>query len=273
MSDTELTIRQMHESDLPFVDALRQRENWNQTPDDLARLLGYEPQGCFVACWDGVLVGSVTTTTYGRELGWIGMMLVHPEYRRRGIASALIQTSLDYLNDLNTRCVKLDATPAGKFVYERLGFQAEWEFHRWEREGKSPPVVSRSASQTFAPPSMDAQAFGVDRSRWLNQTAKVSQLVQHGHSFGMLRTGSRAAYLGPLVAEHKDIAHEIIQDLIGSCESQIIWDVPGPNPEAVKFAEAFQFRPVRHLLRMWTGRELIAGDVSLQYALVDPATG
>ncbi len=97
MPGSELSIRQMTAGDLPVVDALRRAENWNQTAKDLERFLRYEPDGCFLACWDGVAVGTVTTTAYGTDLGWIGMMLVHADYRRRGIASALIQTSLEYL--------------------------------------------------------------------------------------------------------------------------------------------------------------------------------
>lgn len=273
MRDTGLTIRQMRQSDLPMVDSLRQRENWNQTPNDLARLLAYEPEGCFLASWDSTPVGTVTTTTYGCELGWIGMMLVHPDYRRRGIASALIQASLDYLNGRKIRCIKLDATPAGRPVYERLGFQAEWEFHRWEREGETPPSVRPSESLEFTPPQIDREVFGADRMDWIKRTASASKVVQQGNSFGMLRTGSRAAYLGPIVAERREVAHDIIQVLIRPCESRIIWDVPGPNVDAVKLAQEFQFQPVRHLLRMWTGPQLNIGDVSRQYAFVDPATG
>lgn len=273
MHETELKIRRMLESDLPFVESLRERENWNQTPNDLARLLSYEPNGCFIASSNGTPVGTVTTTSYGGELGWIGMMLVHPEYRRRGIASKLIRVSMEYLSGLNIRCTKLDATPAGKPVYERLGFRAEWEFERWEREGQTPSRVKPTESIPFEPPPIDADVFGADRSAWLKRTARESQFVQSGHSFAMLRDGSRAAYLGPIVAEQPEQAREMIQTLIGSCNSRIIWDVPGPNADAVKLAQEFRFRPVRKLLRMWTGPQLVAGDVSRQYGLVDPATG
>lgn len=272
MPDGELTIRPMTAGDLLVVDALRRAENWNQTAKDLNRFLEYEPEGCFVACWDGIAVGTVTTTGYGTDLGWIGMMLVHPDYRRRGIASALIQTSLDYLRGKNVACIKLDATPAGEPVYARLGFQAEWEFERWERPGSSVPFIDETFQHRFQPPGNDSEIFGADRSAWLERLAKDSRVIQRENAFGMLRAGTRAAYLGPVVADDSQIAAEIIRELLRPVEGTIFWDVPTPNPNAIKLAKEQGFRPIRKLLRMGTGQPK-PGDVSRQYAIADPATG
>jgi predicted N-acetyltransferase YhbS len=272
MPEDGMTIRQMTAEDLPIVEALRRAENWNQTPKDLERCLVYEPEGCFVACCDGTPVGTVTTTAYGRALGWIGMMLVHSDYRRRGIASALIERSLEYLRGRNVASIKLDATSAGEPVYARLGFQAEWEFERWERPGPAAPVIEIPIQKLFESPDFDAAIFGANRSAWLERLAKESRVIQRESAFGMLRAGSRAAYLGPVIADDLQSAREIIQKLVGSIESHIFWDVPTPNASAVLLAKEMGFRPVRKLLRMWTG-EPNKGDVSRQYAIADPATG
>lgn len=272
MADGQMTIRQMTAADLPVVEALRRAENWNQTLQDLKRFLQYEPEGCFVACWDRAAVGTVTTTAYGTELGWIGMMLVHSAYRRRGIASALIERSLDYLRGKHVRCIKLDATPAGEPVYARLGFEAEWQFERWERPGPAAPVIQVPVQPPFDTPADDAAIFGANRSIWLKQLAKDSRVVQRDNAFGMLRAGSRAAYLGPVIADNPRIAAEIIRELLGMTAGHIFWDVPTPNANAVRLAKDLGFRPIRQLLRMWTGLPN-PGDVSRQYAIADPATG
>ena len=78
-------LRLMSESDLSFADSLRAGAGWNQTPQDWQRLLALEPEGCFVAQWNDLLAGTVTTTRFGTKLAWIGMLLVHPQFRRRGI--------------------------------------------------------------------------------------------------------------------------------------------------------------------------------------------
>ena len=76
--------------------------------------------------------GTATTTFYAPELAWIGMVLVHPDYRRRGIARALLARCIEYLRGRGARCIKLDATPLGKQVYDELGFKDEWTLTRWE---------------------------------------------------------------------------------------------------------------------------------------------
>jgi hypothetical protein len=74
------------------------------------------------------------------------------------------------------------------------------------------------------------------------------------------------------MAEEPADAGEIIQELIGSLAGCVYWDVPGPNSHAVKLARELGFRPIRKLLRMWTGQQN-PGDITKQYALADPATG
>ncbi len=268
-----LTITRMNRSNLTIVDSLRKLENWNQTLTDLERFVSYEPNGCFLANWDGEPVGTVTTTTYGQQLGWIGMMLVHPDHRRKGIASALIEQSLDYLKAKGVRCIKLDATPAGEPVYRRLGFQPEWEFERWERSGSDAPTVEIAHTPTFQTPENDQTIFGAERSQWLKLLASGSRVVRKENAYGMLRPGSRAGYVGPIIASHPDIAQEILQELLSDLTGRLFWDVPIINEAAVKLAKQFKFKPVRQLLRMWTGQQLLAGDVSQQYAIADPATG
>ena len=132
MNSDRIQVRSLTVTDLSFAEELSQLAGWNQTHQDWRRLLDYEPDGCFLADLEGRPAGTVTTTSYGTTLGWIGMMLVHPESRRQGVATALMQQSLNYLREKGVACIKLDATPAGQPVYERLGFTAEWEFCRWE---------------------------------------------------------------------------------------------------------------------------------------------
>lgn len=251
---------------------------WNQLLQDWQRLSAYEPNGCFVATCDGQLAGTVTTTRYGRELAWIGMMLVHPDFRRRGIATALMQRSIDYLREHHVRCIKLDATPAGQAVYEKLGFEVEWTFHRWSREAAMPttqvdwPDTSTRLSNALL--KLDYEAFGVDRSVLLNflgMDSLVHSVSDDG--FGMLRPGFLASYLGPISANTRQAAKLIIAELCGRTSSTIFWDIPSANMVAIQIARTLGFAPVRDLTRMWLGDECSYANLRLQYALADPGTG
>jgi hypothetical protein len=225
---------------------------------------------------DGRLVGTITTTRYGTELAWIGMMLIQEAFRRRGIATELMQTALGYLRDQRVECIKLDATPAGQGVYQRLGFQYEWSFHRWARESASghssgPIDVFNSLSTSHI--ELDRAAFGADRSDWLERIGQSSWVCQRPGGFGMLRRGHLASYLGPLVAQNLEVARDIAKELLDRSAAKTFWDVPGLNQDAADLAEGLGFKPVRDLTRMWTGSKLITPALDLQFALSDPGTG
>ena len=277
------SIRPFTEHDVAAALRLCRSAGWNQLDSDWSRLIRYEPDGCWVAEVGSRLVGTVTTTRYGQHLAWIGMMLVDPEYRRRGIATALINTSIQYLQRLRIPCIKLDATPEGKPVYERLGFQTEWSYRRWQCElapqrddsvdGKAQtPMPSPSLRSAAA--SLDLQAFGVDRLDWIDRLGKDSSTCFRVGGWGMIRAGHLAHYLGPLVAANASMASTIVDELLSQTAARVFWDVPQPNANAVRLAEQRGFVAVRDLERMWLGQPLITPpQVDLQYAICDPGTG
>ena len=141
---SELSLRVMGKDDVPAVEELRRLAEWNQTPEDWRRLLELEPEGCFLAELESELAGTVTTTAYGQAIAWLGMMLVHPKHRRQGIATRLMGQAIEYLRGRGVRCIRLDATPAGYPVYERLGFVPEWTLTRGQRPAQDERQASNS---------------------------------------------------------------------------------------------------------------------------------
>ncbi len=276
-----MVVRTMREDDLSDADKLRAVAGWNQMPTDWLRILRYQPDGCFVATISGTVVGTVTTTSYPHDvpsgepvpLAWIGMMLVHPDHRRKGIASALMQRALEYLNATGVECIKLDATPVGEPVYARMGFQQEWQFHRWQKPSEKAPATVQSSGLVTLPSELDLAAFGVDRGHWLKMLAADSTVVVHENGFGMLRSGRVATYLGPITAERPDAAAEIVDTLLSSVHGPVVWDMPSPNTAGEQLARSCGFEPVRDLTRMWLGQRLIAPDLQYQFGLSDPGAG
>lgn len=271
------SIRTMSGNDIASALRLCRAAGWNQIHADWQRLLQYNPAGCFVACRDGNLIGTVTTTGYGRELGWIGMMLVDPRFRRQGIATALISRSVNHLKSRHIRCISLDATPEGERVYRNLGFEPEWTFHRWSREGSAVATQSHPTQTSSHLPKhlveLDRLAFGADRSellKLLNQTSSA-HVTQDG--YGLLRPGHLASCLGPVSARTPEVAEALIAILCRRTDRTIFWDIPAPNEEAVRIARSMGFSPVRDLTRMSLAGTYPRPDLTLQYALADPAVG
>ena len=283
-----LQVRRLTEADLVFADSVRALAGWNQTSADWERFLATEPDGCFLAEWEGVPAGTATTTTYGRVMAWIGMVLVQPDFRRRGIGTALLHRCLDHLQARKIPCLKLDATPAGRPVYLGLGFQDEWTLARWSGQVSALPAAGRDrrirpwrSTDLTRVDALEAAAFGVSRQRLLAALASQSlaALVIESESgevvgYGFLRPGARALYLGPVVADSAEAGLCLVEALMARSEGQIIfWDIPDPNTSAVAWAQEHGLTRQRPLTRMFLGQNVAPGRPCQQFALAGPEVG
>lgn len=281
-------MRLLTNEDLPFADSLRKLAGWNQTFADWRRLIAFQPEGCFLADWNGTPAGVITTITYPDELAWIGMALVHPDYRRRGIGRALLEHAITYLQKKKIRCIKLDATPQGQPLYESLGFKPEWTFTRWERSPLSSPATPvASHIREIAPDELvplikplDAAAFGVDRGALLRSLAtdSIRRLVSlpedEPTGYALLRPGARAHYLGPVVAANSRCAPSLLTAAIQNTAPQsIFWDIPDSNSAAQSFAREHHFTPQRTLTRMYLGENSFPGQLRFIYGIASPELG
>ncbi len=285
----KLSLRAMVEADLPAAHNLRQIIGWNQTLADWQRLLRLEPHGCFVAMKGPDLVGTVTTTSYGRALAWIGMVLVHPEHRRQGIARGLMERAIHYLQRKEIQVIKLDATPAGQALYEQLGFVSEWTLTRWQRGPTAAPSpkdlqdsVARPLREDDWPAiiQLDKLTLGAARPQLLRSLAESSKCAlacpgtESVTGWGLLRPGANADYLGPLASVKPDGGLALILDLLlAAAHRPLFWDVPDANGRARTIAKEAGFQPLRPLTRMRLGPPMAAVDVSAVLGIADPAVG
>ena len=274
-------IRHLSEADLPFANEVREIAGWNQTLVDWRRFLSLEPEGCFLAEHDSQPAGTATTTCYGdADLAWIGMVLVHPDFRRRGIGTALLEHCIRHLRETRgIRCVKLDATPEGQPLYEKLGFEAEWGLRRWAwRKAKGTEAQRHKAPLEKRHFGLDRDTFGADRRRLLESLEKGGiATITSEHGFGLARKGSRATYLGPISATDTEPGLEILRSLIASVEpgpeGLIFIDLPDENEAATELVNDLGFEPVRTLTRMYLGENATPGDARRMFGIAEPGLG
>jgi GNAT superfamily N-acetyltransferase len=275
-------IRAMTPADIPAGMRLKDAAGWNQTEEDWARFLEANPEGCFVAEWNGEVAGTVTTITYEKRFAWIGMVLVDPRLRGRGFGTALLVKAINYLDATRIPCVKLDATPQGKLLYDRLGFEVEYDLERHvlEREPGREATPAR-AEDLEAVLAMDRDIFGADRSallRSIGSTAPEFVAVARkdgapsGYALG--RRGSRADHLGPWIARTDRVAREILENFLFCSRRNVVFvDVVKDDPRTRGLLVEKGFKFSRALTRMYRGANAYPGRPDLVCAILGPEFG
>ena len=129
-----MIIDRFRHEDLTDFLTLAAKENWICGRWELDFLLRHFPQGCLAMRIDDAPVAFITAIKYGTS-GWIGNLVVSKDLRGKGIGSALMGKALAALLEAGARTVWLTASEAGRFIYERLGFDAIDAVKRWYGSG------------------------------------------------------------------------------------------------------------------------------------------
>lgn len=275
-------LRLMTPDDIPAGMRLKEIAGWNQTRSDWERFLRASPQGCFVAEVAGEVAGTAATISYEGRFAWIGMVLVDPARRGQGIGTKLLQKAIEYLEGSGIPGMKLDATPQGKLLYEKLGFVSEYEIERWQlNRTPAPGGTAGAGSMTEDMLDEDREIFGADRGSLLRSIALENpafvlqarrQGILTGYSFG--RRGALADHLGPWVAQDESSARELLDEfLLRSNGAKVFVDALRSNAWAIKLLRERGFEHSRSLTRMVRGRNDFPGRPELQGAILGPEFG
>jgi ribosomal protein S18 acetylase RimI-like enzyme len=99
----------------------------NDPGNDIRMKMGIQPELFFVAIAGGKIVGSAMSGFDGHR-GWVYYVAVHPDYRRRGIGSALMRQVESSLADFGCPKLNLQIRAGNEQVrlfYEALGYEVE----------------------------------------------------------------------------------------------------------------------------------------------------
>jgi GNAT superfamily N-acetyltransferase len=276
----------MKKTDIPGGLRLNTVAGWNQTEADWNRFLDGSLEGCFVMEDGEKVVGTAATLSYENRFAWISMVLVDPTYRNRGIGTKLLQRAVEYLDGTGIPTLKLDATPLGKPLYEKLGFVTEYEIERWvlKRANSSDlaaNVKSHRIVQLLEIFQLDREVFGADRSQLLcSFDERASDLTlavrsgEHlqGYAFG--RHGLFADHLGPWIGRDGDSAESLLEAwLRRSSRETIIVDACRSSSAAGQILHNHGFSVTRSLTRMYRGANAFPGKTDLLFAIVGPEFG
>ena len=255
-------LRRLTCSDIPRAMELKEAAGWNQTEEDWRIFLDLVPEGCFALEKDGKVIATSTAVPYDRGFGWIGMMLVQPEERRKGYGTRMLDAAVSFL-EARGLAPGLDATPLGKLLYDRHGFRALCSVERYV--GTAPRGRSRHpACSTIEAGGLggilqaDMEAFGADRARllraFLGREGALGFVARTGglaDGYLLARPGSWFTYIGPWVARSPEAAAALWDTVLSVLPGATVGvDILVPNAPARALAAAAGLPVSRTLVRM-----------------------
>jgi GNAT superfamily N-acetyltransferase len=224
MGDTEhLAIAQLGTGDVVGGIALSSEAHWNQNEADWLYFL---TKGIVFGMRDrGRLIATAALLPYSASDAWISMVLVTESWRRRGLATRLVDTCLNTATRLGLTSW-LDATPAGAAVYGPLGFTPTIQLRRLRLEQAPASGAAPSAGTIDELITCDISALGFDRRELLQELGgrAGSRLVSIGDAMALVRDGRTARHIGPLFATTPVHALGLVKNIVANEHGAILID-------------------------------------------------
>jgi len=235
---------------------------------------------------DERVAGTVATARYEDRFAWIGMVLVDPAERGQGIGARLMAEGLDVLKDMPS--IRLDATPAGHVVYQKLDFVDEYRLSRMEtvvsgagltlRRNPARPMTKDDLPAVVI---FDRQVFGADRRltlEWMLEGAPEYAWVieQRGQIVGYMfgRRGFNFEHLGPVVAHDQQTARSLVSACLNRPAGKpFIIDASHCDTGWRLWLESVGFREQRPFIRMFYRDNPYPGLPPKQFGILGPEFG
>jgi GNAT superfamily N-acetyltransferase len=253
--------------------ALSTEAHWNQNEADWRFFLG---QGIvFGVRHNAELVATAAVLPYSAGNAWISMVLVTAEWRRRGIATQLVDSCLNAAAKRNLT-TWLDATPAGANVYGPLGFTPTLQLRRLRLEkpaaGGSSPTLSNCSLDVLI--ARDRMSMGFDRTALLSEFAgrPRSRILTDGHAMALVRDGRMARQIGPLFADAPQRALALVDAIVRSETGPWLIDAVYSQNEFLNGLAGAGWNIERPFQRMRFGRASTQG-AELPFAVAGPEFG
>ena len=233
MGTLDPDIRSLTTGDLDGAFGLSSTAGWNQRLADWRMLLQLAPAGSFAAVAGDRIIGTAIGIDYG-TFGWIAMMLVDPAWRGRGLGARLLEEAIGAVPPEVP--IRLDATPLGRPLYQRYGFEDEAQLTRHVAEpsidstsgGGTHRVRRLTAADLPAVIKRDDRIFGAHRRLLLEWTlegaGRYAQVIDTdaGPQYCFGRPGRLFDQIGPVVAADDDSARALVSASLPAADGKAV---------------------------------------------------
>ncbi|MFI8674441.1 GNAT family N-acetyltransferase [Bacillus thuringiensis] len=204
------------------------------------------------------LIASAAIILYGEALASIGMVIVHPNYKGRGIGKVITNSCMSSVSAQTP--IMLIATDEGKPLYEKLGFRVVSYVSKYICNsynvndycvGNEDYMVKYEECDLEKIIKIDENAFGTNRKVFLKkrimqseQCNVVKDKEQNVLGYGLSIQTPENKIIGPVVAKNNAMAMRIVHDLARGHNGKLRMDVPEGKNDFMKELEIAGFKKV-----------------------------
>lgn len=274
MAGTEhIELVELGVGDAPAGLLLSTEAHWNQNEADWRFFLS---KGTVFGVRDGKqLVATAALLPYSAANAWISMVLVTASWRRRGVATRLVDACLKIATKRGLT-TWLDATPDGANVYGPLGFTPTLQLRRLRLEAPKGVSAAQSLSNCSVADfiARDVSAMGFDRRALLTEFGgrAGSRMVSSGNAVALVRDGRAARHVGPVFADAGESALTLVDAIVRSEQGPWLLDAVHSQEDFLRGLTHNGWTIERPFQRMRFGRAtMLAGE--LPFAVAGPEFG
>jgi len=254
-------VRTMSRAELGMVLGWAAGEGWNPGRCDAVPFHAADPTGFLIAeADDDKPAAAISVVRYGDGFGFLGLYIVKPEYRGRGLGMTVWKAGMEYLAG---RTVGLDGVVAQQDNYRKSGFEP---YRNVRFQGPAPGVEQHGAElQSLSDVpfdrllAYDLPLFGAPRaaflSAWISMPGVIGLAADDMKGYAVARPCVDGWKICPLFADDEKTAEALFLGICARLPSDgpVILDVPEPNHTAMRLAERVGFTQVFETARMYAG--------------------
>lgn len=258
-----ITVRNMTPKEVSLAIEWAAAEGWNPGLHDAECFYAADPQGFFLAELDGRPAGCLSAVAYDERFGFAGFYIVPPPFRGRGIGHELVRTASAYAG---SRSMGNDAVVAQQETYRQLGFRLAYRNIRYRglaslQTANAPGIIDLEEIPFGDLVAYDRAMFPAERPvflrHWINQPEGAALGCEDNGKlagYGVIRKCRQGYKIGPLFADHEDIAEKLFRAFTGRIPGEEFFlDIPEPNPAAGSLVRRHAMQSVFETARMYSG--------------------
>lgn len=216
---------------------------------------------------DDKIIG-IGATIIHDDCAWLAHIIVHPNFRNKGIGKVITQKLIDLSNEYKCETILLIATELGSFVYKKLGFKTDTEYLFYK---VSKNIKKYQNPDAIIPYSESYKNQILDLDKRISGENRIVNISEHlENSMLFFRDEILEGYFMPTFGEGLIIAltetagTELIKFRLNTHENVIF---PTENSHAKKYMTKHSYSIYYRAKRMRLGKNLSV-DLSKIYARI-----